>query len=1056
MSRVRILCGPKRSGRSAAFDDLIRAHWPRAFVITPTAAHARVVTERVLLGGSNHSGANHPGSAHAGAWGKRVATFPQFVEALLDSHGESAIKLEEFERVRLMQRILDDLAAEGALEGVSASVATPGFRNQVLKAIAELKQAAIEPHEFRAALTKQRAPSPYHQLLATLYERYQDSLRDASVYDTVGRYWLADVLAKNGCPPLLAEMDLLALDGFDDFTPSELRLVKSLAAHVETTAFSLAFDPKDDGQRTLHGLLHSTFAALTQAFSGPDIERFAEPDPESAPQFAARHVFSIDEPPPPGGLRPGVAFVPCGSAQLEREYLARSVKRMLVDENLPSDAIAVCVPQLEQHAGPLRLAFEAAGIPIQLRDERPVAVCAVARFLAEVLRAVESWAAEDVLAVLSSPWLDARFGAEGPAHAPLIVRKALITGGRKQWLERLNYYEGALTADGGNSRDERRYPGLRAAATALRARFDWLASSADTLAAARTEPTLADALIALLHDLHPAAMLRSFPDDQRPAESAALRALLEGLGRARNGDAGVAIANASAWFDDLCVHTRFMRGGTGSGVMITHPEGLRHLSFRRVLFAGLNEGVMPSKRGADPLFSGQDREQFRERGLLLEDREHHARLEMILFHRVLEAAEERIELSWSIADADGRERFPSPFVQEVQRLLPDAERAGLVGELFPPPEHAATPREVLACAFSHGAVLKSVAQELNAALFETVLLGAEIEKQRYMGAQFDAHDGVLADTESIEALADAFGDIHSWSAAQFQSYNDCPLLFFLKYVLKLEEPEPPSETLEPITRGDLVHKALEHFFRNHPSRELDAIGPDDAPAMDAAVDSAFDERASHRGLRCVPPGVVAVERARMKEELRRFLSIQSEWDANKGWVAEQFELAFGRRKSKHGPFPLELGETEILVSGTIDRVDRNEHGDARIIDYKTGALPAKGMIDLAVNLQLGLYALAWERFLAPDSACAEAYYIRPGTDGTGKGWQEALGKNPAERELRRDAVLSQLDEIIHAVRRGHFPPIKRDKIDLHGFKRVVRFESGRIGRKTDGEYDEQD
>jgi len=1038
MARVRILCGPKRSGRSAAFDALVHAQWPGAFVVTPTAAYGRVVTERILLEG-----------AHPGAWGARVATFPQFVDALLDSFGERATRIAEFERVRLAQRLLDQLTKEGALEGMGASAATPGFRNQALRAIVELKQAAVEPEDFRKAIGGQGKASPYHLLLATLYERYQEALQSSEVFDTVGLYWRAEVLAREACPPLLADTPLLALDGFDDFTPSELRLVSTLANHVDTAAFSLAFDPEDEAQGTLHGLLHGTLGRLHAAFPDAEVEPFAAPAPETSAAYAAQHVFSVEEPPPPDSLRPAVAFVPCGSSAIERDHLVRRVKRMIVEEGVPADAIAVCVPQLRHESRLLRQAFEAAGVPFRLRDDRPLAESAAARLLAGVLRAVNTWTAGDVLGVLCSPWLDAKLGPAGRAHAPLIQRKALITGGRAQWAKRLAEYGNLLQDPDKPARDARHYPALAEALDGVAARFAWLERKADALEAAASETALAAALSDLLLDLDPGAILQSLPEAQWPAETAALRTLLTALGKACQRGDDAPLAERAAWFDDLCVHTPFTRGGPGAGVLITDPEGLRHLSYRRVLFAGLNEGALPRRHAVDALFSEDDRERLRSQALALEDREHHARLERTLFHRVLEAAEEFIELSWSMADADGRERFKSPFVREVQRLLPHAPAAEPIAALFPPLGEAVTPREVFAQAFGDAPALQPVAQALDGPLFERVRLGSGIEQGRYRSQPFDAYDGALADPASLELLAARFGDEHTWSAGQFERYNQSPMLYFLQTVLRVEEPEPPLEEIDQKVRGLLVHRALERFFNDGEPLALADIGPTHAARMDTAVDAAFGEQERYPALRCVPRAILDAERARMRAELRRFLHIQSQWDRNAGWKPVAFELDFGRSDDGLPAFPLELESGVVRVTGVIDRVDQDANGAARLIDYKTGAIPAKGKLDDGTFLQLGLYALAYEQHLAPGRPCTAAYYIRPDKQKRGAGWQSALGDKDEEQELRRDAVIGRIEDAVTSVRAGCFLPIQDDKANLYGFKRAVRYEKGRIERKLE-------
>lgn len=1040
-----MLCGPRHSGRTAAFDALLTRHWPRVVVVTPTAASARDTAARLLLA-----------EGCIGHWGRPVATFPQFVEALLAAEGESAPRLGEFARTRLLARVLADLAAEGALGEVGPSATTVGFRNQVLRAIAELKQAAVEPAEFRGAVEKRITATPFQKVLATLYERYQDALQASGRYDTVGLYWRASVLAAARCPKILTGGVLLALEGFDDFTPSELRLVRALAAHAESTVFSIACDPEDAAQHTLYALPRATLATLQGVFPGATVSRFAGAPPQDAAQFAARHVFSIEDPPSADNLPPTVAFQPCATTGIEIEYLARRVKRWLVDDGHPPDAVAVCLPRVEPHLAALRTAFEEAGVPIRLRDERPVSQCGAARFLADAVRAAVTWSRDDVLAVLGSPWLDAALGPGGRLHVPLIVRKARIADGRAAWERRLETYAAFLAADGATHPDVRRYPEIADGVAGVQRRLAWFAPHAERIQDAGTERALALALIALLDDARAAATARTLEGDLAAAEGAGLRALYEGLGRVAYAEVGAADAphgNASEWLRDLLSLTRFQRGGAPAGVLVTDAAGMRHLAFRRVLFAGLNEGAIPAGRAADALFSDTDRDRLRAAGIHLEDREHHAQREMILFHRVLESAD-AIELCWSQASNDGREIAPSPFLQEVRRLLPHAALRPTAASLYPAPDEAVSAREVLACALGRSAALRDLAQALVPGRHTRALRGSRIEVTRHSLEPFDAYDGNLADPDNLAEIARMFGPEHRWSAAQFQAYRACPMRFFLQYVIRLEAAEMPAEALEPRAYGLLLHAALEHLLRNHPTRRLDQLDAEaDAPRAAEAVDAAFNAHKNDPMLFCVPAAVLAAERARIETVLLRFLHGQPEDINNAGWCAEEFEVAFGNRNAPHAPFSLdtETAAGAVVVSGVIDRVDRNENGGARLVDYKTGKLPTAAAIKDGTDLQLSLYALAWEAHLCPGSACASALYLTPGS--TRK--QESLNVRGANKDDLRRILLGTVSDVVTAVRAGQFLPTLAANADLHAFQRAVRHNPSRVARKLGEEEPEE-
>ena len=111
-------------------------------------------------------------------------------------------------------------------------------------------------------------------------------------------------------------------------------------------------------------------------------------------------------------------------------------------------------------------------------------------------------------------------------------------------------------------------------------------------------------------------------------------------------------------------------------------------------------------------------------------------------------------------------------------------------------------------------------------------------------------------------------------------------------------------------------------------------------------------------------------------------------------------------------------ETHFRLQGIIDRIDLDESGAGRVIDYKSGSSTfSKPDIQRGYALQTALYALAAERLLPEVARVAESYFLHiPTRKASG---QLRLEERPADREIV-EAAVEQAAVFVHLVRSGAF------------------------------------
>lgn len=172
-------------------------------------------------------------------------------------------------------------------------------------------------------------------------------------------------------------------------------------------------------------------------------------------------------------------------------------------------------------------------------------------------------------------------------------------------------------------------------------------------------------------------------------------------------------------------------------------------------------------------------------------------------------------------------------------------------------------------------------------------------------------------------------------AGLLQKQSRCPLAAFMALRLGASRPEPFSPGLDALSRGNLLHRALEFFWRANPTLPA----PDATEqCIAAAVDAALAEQARDHNRQ-----LLALEKQRLGHLLGGWLALERQRPGFTVLGLEQ-SLSF-----KLGPLPLSL---------RLDRIDEVD-GQWLLIDYKSGQSTSKNWLgERLEEPQLPLYAVA--------------------------------------------------------------------------------------------------
>lgn len=182
----------------------------------------------------------------------------------------------------------------------------------------------------------------------------------------------------------------------------------------------------------------------------------------------------------------------------------------------------------------------------------------------------------------------------------------------------------------------------------------------------------------------------------------------------------------------------------------------------------------------------------------------------------------------------------------------------------------------------------------------------------------------LESLEDWQAPPVAHGEAVGGGTALLRAQAICPAWGFYQYRLGAQALKTPSDGLDAMERGTLVHAALESFWQaTGNSAALQAMeGAALQGAIIAAVARALT-KFEESGTQALPPRTRLLEAARLQRLLQRWLDFE--------------------RTQRNAPFTVlvceraqELDIEGIRVRTIIDRIDQLADGRLLIIDYKTG------------------------------------------------------------------------------------------------------------------------
>ncbi len=471
----------------------------------------------------------------------------------------------------------------------------------------------------------------------------------------------------------------------------------------------------------------------------------------------------------------------------------------------------------------------------------------------------------------------------------------------------------------------------------------------------------------------------------------------------------------------------------GEGPVLAGLMRSRGLPFKIVVIPGLTEGLFPAAARQDPILLDGERADLNSALAKIGSRGRlglkYERLkeEKLLFRLAAGSASELLILSYSrVEPTSGSERIPSEFVLEAASVaagercnlrslekLPTFKRIS-IARLFPESDSFLNRTEMDLMIADRAVSGDKSAEEYLAGRHGFLKRTVEAERMRREVDRLTPYDGVIESPEALKHLKSAFHGRHGVaSPTSLELYCECPFLYFMRHILRIEALEDPEEMLSitPLELGSLAHDILERTFKEifSGSKGPKADWKDTLASVASGCLEAFRGRAS-KGL----PLLWDLNERRLAEDL--VSAVAQDLEELGGYRPWKMEVRYGLDGEEGVGGALDLpvsGEVSVAVGGKIDRVDLDAGaGTARVIDYKTG----KGTkfkdnsLRGGTTLQLPLYVLGAQSLLGDKVKVVDAQYYFVTGDKRGR---RVYFTEAALRERMADLIY-----IVGAVARG--------------------------------------
>ena len=841
-----------------------------------------------------------------------------------------------------------------------------GTLDRVKNVISEYKRQGITPEVLRLQSGKLEFSEKKKALdIADIYEVYLKKCNALNAFET------GDIYEHLNLAPLkefvaffrkiYPYVNLILIDGFNEFSFPEIDVIDRLTG-VPNARLFLSFD-YDSRNKMIFAHLDKCYTRLEELgfikIDGKGSE--AENDFRS---ITRTKLFGSKQPAQKFDFRNKVVKISATDKEKEIGLIAREIKELILNEGAAPHHICVAFNMIQGYSSIIKDLFEKNGLPFNLTDRTPLdnsgPVTAVVNFL-EIIE--NNFYFRNIFRALSSGFTDP--GDFDIANLYRVSAELKIVAGRENWNSVLYDALANLDFSGDSDSDETnlRRASYKKAMNDIKALSNLLEPFNRKLTIDKFVKTLKDFIVAIKM---PGKLLES--GDARESNIRAFTEFIEtiteifDLLQAEYGnEKEFPLAFYTGQIRTACGWARFnVKERSDYGVQVTSLDEIRGLNFEYLFIGGLKDGEFPTRFSPEIFFSGSFKKKASQ----------HQTEERYRFYQSLCTWSKKLYLSYSAADR-GQENVVSTFLTDFENLfeISGKNESNYENTIY-------SDEDLQIYAGKNG--LAGIPDPGTGLDRKAISKSLAIEKIRtgnpFGDSQFTGHllaGGFNGESSDASPLAEKLKlfSFNQYSISQLEIYAKCPFKYFAERLLGIEAIEDPTEEVEAVELGRILHAILYEFYASVRKEKIKIAGCGDADFREAEkLIFGIAERRIETALFKSPltfyekEKLLGIAGERKESVLYRFIEAEREGDGS--FLPAYFEVGFGRLRNSESDEILSDSEPIKLdgakLRGKIDRIEINEKLKSfNVVDYKlSGSKPSFNDLKNGISLQLPVYLYA--------------------------------------------------------------------------------------------------
>ncbi|MGD9901115.1 MAG: PD-(D/E)XK nuclease family protein [Spirochaetales bacterium] len=894
----------------------------------------------------------------------RVLTLSKLASLILGTKLQTSNLLTKQSGIMLTSKII--MENSNNLKAFKKASKLIGFSETIFDTINQLKSCNVTPEEFKNSYAGgDLALKLKIEDIALLYSKYETYLEDKFIDASTKLNLLSDNI---GSSELIANSDIyFAL--FDTFTPQQYKIISLLVKHANSINVGFVSNTKQNNQNIYPKDMYENLTAIASSF-GLNINSCITNNFDNLKgdfNHILHNLYALK-----GDVKAltngNIRLIETDSIYDEVDFVASQIKNRVVTYGYRYSDINLAVGGLENYSLIIEKVFNKYEIPYYLDKSKPLIENIYSRFLLNVLDIIKNYfSSENVIEYVKSIFTNTKVKTQ--ENFENIVLKYGLSGG--DFLKPLDFINGD-----NNLKD---YEDVRKAIIPtllnLQKSFNGAKIGADFVVNLKE-------FIASLNIKEKLEKLElEYENMGQFVEQKITAQVYEKVDKLLNEIDGILGETNLTILEFKTILENGLQSVTVStiplsvdSVFVGDASVNNFVKTKDLFVLGCVDGTLPMSKLDVGILLDDDLQQIAPKQKIEPSIRQINFMSKFNFFELLLTAQNRLTLTYSVANSSGEEQKPSQIFNELKKIFDTIVGGKKVDlqiihydEILSDNSEKVTE---LASEYSYYYANKVVALEKlikqmrlyrdgnlphNLVAVSTVyeMLEKEFGKEKFKDIinLFD-YDNNIPNLKNADKL---FFNNERTKISQLEAYFSCPFKHFIEYGLKLKEREIAGITSLDV--GTILHSVAEKFGASlkartvYTKKELEKVAIEIIEQILNAPEYEYLQKS----------GVNKNLIASIKEEAVRLTFALYYQTQNSDFNVEKLEYRFGLG-TDGSPLTLKLKNRELNFGGVIDRVDIFNNY-FRIIDYKTGSNTEFTFKDLyyGKKIQLFIYASVIEK-----------------------------------------------------------------------------------------------